>query len=41
MDYYERMMWVRENADLLTLIITNLGAGGLMRLRALHQGGEA
>ena len=41
MDYLERLAWVNANLALLTDIVNRLGAEGILRLRALHLGGEA
>ena len=41
MNYLEREAFVRENVELLTSIIINLGAARLLMLRTQHKWKEA
>ena len=36
-----REQFTSDNADLLLVLIQNLGAFGMLRLRELHHGGES
>ena len=41
LNHRDREQFTSDNADLLLVIIQNLGAFGMLRLRELHHRGEA